>query len=82
MCYGTIAPMARDDPQVNFRMPAELKSRLEQAAQASGRSLTQEIVRRLEQSLQPDVPAISRQEIVDLVHAVVDERVGQLPRKR
>lgn len=78
MCYGTIAAMARDDPQVNIRMSATLKRRLEDAAEASGRSLTAEIILRLEQSLQPAAPAMSRQEIVDLV----DERVAALAKHR
>ena len=42
--------MARADPQVNFRIPEALKSALEQAATAAGRSLTAEIVQRLESS--------------------------------
>lgn len=37
--------------QVNFRMPALLKNRLEEAAKVTGRSLTSEIVTRLEESL-------------------------------
>lgn len=37
--------------QVNFRMPASLKTRLEEAAKVTGRSLTSEIVTRLEESL-------------------------------
>ncbi|MGU3496326.1 Arc family DNA-binding protein [Xanthobacteraceae bacterium A53D] len=42
--------MARDDLQVNLRMPAELKEALEEAARVSGRSLTAEVVRRLTSS--------------------------------
>jgi hypothetical protein len=42
--------MARDDPQINIRMPAALKARLEDAALDLGRSVTAEIVARLEQS--------------------------------
>jgi len=37
----------KDSLQVNFRMPAALKARLEAAALESGRSLTAEIVHRL-----------------------------------
>lgn len=43
--------MARDDPQINIRMPADLKAGLEAAAAANNRSVTAEIVARLEQSL-------------------------------
>ncbi|MEN6082902.1 Arc family DNA-binding protein [Chromobacterium piscinae] len=44
--------MARTDPQVNMRMPAELKDMLQQAASANGRSLNAEIVHRLQGSLE------------------------------
>ncbi|MCK6052510.1 Arc family DNA-binding protein [Moraxella osloensis] len=36
--------------QVNFRIPQELKDKLEQAAKDSGRSITAELVTRLERS--------------------------------
>ena len=36
--------------QVNFRMPAELKEKLENSAKDSGRSITSELVTRLEES--------------------------------
>jgi len=42
--------MARTDPQINIRLPAELKARVEAAMEWSGRSLTAEIVQRLEAS--------------------------------
>ena len=43
--------MSKDELQVNFRMPASLKRELEAAAKQSGRSLTAEVVARLELSL-------------------------------
>ena len=43
--------MARHDPQVNFRIPAELKEQLEQAAKDNNRSLTAELINRLDESL-------------------------------
>lgn len=42
--------------QVNFRMPKELKDKLEKAAHESGRSITSELVTRLEQSFAQDQP--------------------------
>ncbi|MBA8799150.1 ferritin-like metal-binding protein YciE [Agrobacterium sp. RC10-4-1] len=45
--------MAKNDVQVNFRMPAELKAKLEEAAFENNRSLTSEIVERLQQSFDP-----------------------------
>ncbi|WP_331708671.1 Arc family DNA-binding protein [Pandoraea sputorum] len=47
--------MARSDPQVNIRMPSDLKARLEDAADASGRSLNAEIVDRLTSSLSDEL---------------------------
>lgn len=42
--------MARSDPQVNFRIPAELKEAIEAAAALSNRTVTAEIVSRLQAS--------------------------------
>lgn len=44
--------MARNDPQVNIRLPVELKERLEAAALENHRSFKAEIVARLEDSLE------------------------------
>lgn len=46
-----------DIVQVNFRMPKDLKDKLEQAAETNGRSITSELVIRLEQSFNyvPDI---------------------------
>lgn len=43
--------MARTDPQINLRIPAELKDRVTEVAQAAGRSTNAEIVQRLEDSI-------------------------------
>ncbi|MDH1007567.1 Arc family DNA-binding protein [Pseudomonas nicosulfuronedens] len=40
--------MSREDPQFKLRMPVELRSQVESAAKASGRSLNSELVARLE----------------------------------
>lgn len=42
--------MARHDPQVNFRIPAELKEQLDQSAKDNNRTLTSELVTRLTDS--------------------------------
>lgn len=55
--------MARDELQVNFRMPAELKARLETAAKGANRTLTAEIVFRLEGSFQTSGEAASVSEL-------------------
>lgn len=46
--------MARVDPQVNFRIPEALKTRLEAAAREAKRSLGAEVVRRLEISFEAE----------------------------
>jgi Arc-like DNA binding domain len=46
--------MGRSDPQVNIRMPEELKAQLDTLAKKSGRTLTAEIVFRLSQSVYLD----------------------------
>lgn len=43
--------MARNDPQFNLRISQELKDRLDIEAKKAGRSITQEIIKRLEKSL-------------------------------
>ncbi|MFM0399682.1 Arc family DNA-binding protein [Paraburkholderia nemoris] len=42
--------MARDEPQVNLRIPANLKDLLDEASARNKRSLTAEVVARLEES--------------------------------
>lgn len=43
--------MKKDNVQVNFRLPQELKDRLEQSAKQNGRSITSELIIRLDESL-------------------------------
>ena len=57
--------MARTDPQVNLRIPAELKDALDAAAEANKRSLTAEIVARLERTVS-DRPAINGLSMAEL----------------
>ncbi|WP_428980030.1 Arc family DNA-binding protein [Acinetobacter modestus] len=42
--------MARNDPQMNLRVPMELKEKIEKAALDNGRTITAEAVHRLEES--------------------------------
>lgn len=44
--------MARTDPQINLRVPAELKKKLEILAIENSRSLNAEVVTRLENSIE------------------------------
>lgn len=65
--------MARNDLQVNIRMSAPLKSALDEAAAANGRSLNSELNRRLELSLSP---ATSSE--VALAMAAKDAQIARL----
>jgi len=52
----------RADPQINIRIPAALKAKLDEASAASSRTLTGEVVRRLEDSFKADDDAMQRME--------------------
>lgn len=47
--------MAQEYSQVNFRIPLKLKEDIEKAASANNRSITSELVSRLEESFEPEV---------------------------
>ena len=55
--------MARTDPQINIRVPLELKKRLEMTAIEASRSLNAEVVKRLEDSLSAEQVDISIDQI-------------------
>jgi len=46
--------MARDDPQTNLRLPAELKQQLMEAARDANRTFGAEVVKRLQDSFEMD----------------------------
>ena len=48
--------MARNDPQMNLRVPMELKEKIEKAALDNGRTITAEAVYRLEESFKSEFP--------------------------
>lgn len=49
-----LAGMARNDPQVNFRIPADLLEKIKAQAAANNRTITAELVSRLELSFGED----------------------------
>ena len=69
--------MARSDPQMNFRIPAELKEQLELAAKDNNRSLTAELINRLDASLN----AVSYDSNKD-IHAKLDNIYLELLKQR
>ena len=60
--------MARNGPQMNLRVPMELKEKIEKAALDNGRTITAEAVYRLEQSFNEKI--IAEEEIVSLTMQV------------
>ncbi|VWB80415.1 Arc domain-containing protein [Burkholderia lata] len=50
--------MTSDDLQTNLRLPADLKAKLKQIADANNRSMNAEVVARLEESLERDVKGV------------------------
>lgn|GEM_PF-2994797 len=53
-CIPTVQQMAQEDTQFNLRLPMDLKHKLAQAAHANRRSVTGEIIARLDESLAAD----------------------------
>ncbi|WP_336352968.1 Arc family DNA-binding protein [Pseudomonas sp. B21128] len=72
--------MSRVDLQVNFRMPASLKDELEALAKRNRRSLTAEIVARLERSVgEPDEMGISDRDRMNPEHAFFQQDSEPMP---
>ena len=46
--------MSQSPPSFHLRLPADLKSQLEVSAQSRGKSLTREMIDRLERTFEPD----------------------------
>jgi len=68
--------MAREDPQTNIRLPAELKEKLMEAAKKSNRTFGAEVVMRLETSFRVDGIHASADEVIAISQANA-ERVRQ-----
>ncbi|MDW9588689.1 Arc family DNA-binding protein [Sinorhizobium meliloti] len=63
--------MARQDPHFRLRLPEDLKSRIEDAAARNRRTMTSEIIARLESTF-------SREDVPADVKGIIDEFVHQL----
>lgn len=68
--------MARNDPQMNLRVPMELKENIEKAALDNGRTITAEAVFRLEQSFEQNFGDLESVPLEKLL-AVVMKRLGE-----
>lgn len=62
--------MARNDPQINFRVSADLKKRLEDAAEKNNRSITAELTSRIESSFDFS----GRESAIEEIKAMLIER--------
>ena len=78
--------MARTDLQINIRIPHDLKDRLDAASASASRSLTAEVVQRLEQSLRLDeIAATPSSELADQLVVLLkqaEELVKQIANQR
>ncbi|CAN7680308.1 Arc family DNA-binding protein [Pseudorhodoferax sp. LjRoot39] len=70
--------MARSEPQLNFRCPLELREQLERAAAESKRSLTSELVARLQASFNPQGGGVEPDWDLLVEQRVLDLRIGAL----
>ena len=66
--------MARNDPHFRLRLPADLKERIEKAAQLSGRSINAEIVRILSIHY-PTKPPV--EEVLKRIENMIDIMQGE-----
>ena len=67
--------MARDEPQINLRIPDDLKDRLDHASTTNTRSLTAEVVARLEESFTAGAAAPIDEHTLDLFADTVAGKV-------
>lgn len=72
--------MARNDPQVNFRIPADLNEKLKEAAQSNNRTITAELVSRLESTFDGSLLTIPQAEKLanDVAHRVSDSVISRI----
>lgn len=70
--------MARIDPQINVRVAAEFKKKLEHAAIENGRSLNAEVVHRLEQSFTAQSAKASGEENIESKNFIKEHIKKQL----
>ncbi len=66
--------MARNEPQMNLRLPADLKDQIEDAAANNKRTLTAEVVARLQDSFQPHHEPLSWPDLVELLYTEAKKR--------
>ena len=65
--------MAREYSQVNFRIPTKLKEKIEESASTNDRSITAELVARLEQSFEPEIQVHETLEFKLMMQSYLDQ---------
>lgn len=70
--------MAKDYTQVNFRIPTKLKEEIEKAAKDSERSITSEIVHRLEESFSVHEKTMTSQAQLMESQRLLEESIKQM----
>ena len=65
--------MAQEYSQVNFRIPSKLKEDIEKAAFANNRSITSELVSRLEKSFEDERPPTQYVDISKALGLIFEE---------
>ncbi len=65
--------MARNDPQMNLRVPMELKEKIEKAALDNGRTITAEAVFRLENSFSDEKPPTQYVDVSKALSLIFEE---------
>lgn len=70
--------MARNDPQVNLRLPADLKDQIEAASIENRRTITAEVVARLQDSFLSAPSPIAWPDLVELLYAEAKKRGAQV----
>lgn len=65
--------MARNDPQMNLRVPMELKEKIEKAALDNGRTITAEAVYRLENSFASEKPPAQYVDVSKALSMIFEE---------
>jgi hypothetical protein len=70
--------MARDDLHFRLRIPEDLKARIEKIAAENGRSMTAEIVVRLERSFKLEETLEDLQASTEVAHERIDDLQAQI----
>lgn len=70
--------MAQDYSQVNFRIPTKLKEDIEKASIANNRSITAELVSRLEQSFESPVHHETEMYLMKTIIKEQQQQINQL----